>query len=160
FRQSANNETNGTVTGLGNIHWINSIVQASNSRYFEGMSNFQRTIFTGVPATTGNVHTLSFSHQFTKAGIHAYDFLTSWEQAKADDAAALVVAIQLNECGKEIGPPASLSTTCGPLRAVLSWTSMFRMILSLATTDQRFPEYRLMRPSTAEQAEQYEFTLI
>src|SRR5262249_29881351 len=117
FRQSANNETNGTVTGLGNIHWINSIVQASNSRYFEGMSNFQRTIFTGVPGTTGSVHTLTFSHQFTKGGIHAYDFLTSWVQAQADDAAALGVAIQLNPCGQEIGPPGSLSTTCSALRA-------------------------------------------
>ena len=47
FRQGANNETNGTVTGLGNLHWINSIIQASNSTYYEGMGVPQRTIFTG-----------------------------------------------------------------------------------------------------------------
>src|SRR2546430_1670876 len=44
FRQGANNETNGTVTGLGNVHWINSIVQQSNSVYFEGMSVPERLI--------------------------------------------------------------------------------------------------------------------
>src|SRR5215470_7528112 len=62
FQQSANNETTGTVTGLGNIHWINSIVQSSNSRYFEGMSNLQRSVFTGVAATPSDIHRLTFSH--------------------------------------------------------------------------------------------------
>lgn len=116
FRQSANNETNGAVQGLGNIHWINSIVQQSNSTYYEGMSNFQRTILIDLESQTGNVHTLSFSHQFTKAGIHAYDFLTSYAQAIADDSAALGVGITLNPCGPEIGPPGSLPATCSSLR--------------------------------------------
>ena len=119
FRQSANNETNGTITGLGNIHWINSIVQSSNSKYFEGMSNFQRTVFTTIPATTGNVHTLTLGHQFTKGGIHAYDFLTSFAQGIADDAAALGVPISINSCGDEIGPPGSLGATCNSLHGGL-----------------------------------------
>jgi hypothetical protein len=122
FRQSANNETNGTIQGLGNIHWINSIVQASNSTYLEGMDNFQRTILTEVPATTGNIHTLSISHQFTKGGIHAYDFLTSWDQAIADNEYYLglpepPIVLSLNECGIEIGPPNTLDDTCINLRA-------------------------------------------
>src|SRR5215472_69921 len=75
FRQAANNDAG---YGLGNTHWINSIVQASNSRYYEGMSVFQRFIVDGLPATTGNHHSLLFSHEFTKGGVHAYDFLTSW----------------------------------------------------------------------------------
>ncbi|MCI0595308.1 MAG: hypothetical protein L0Z48_02065, partial [candidate division Zixibacteria bacterium] len=121
FRQSANNETNGAIQGLGNVHWINSIVQSSNSRYFEGMDNFQRTIITDIPATTGDIHTLSISHQFTKGGIHAYDFLVSWAQAEADDEAALgapgpPIVMSLNECGDELGPPNTLPATCTALR--------------------------------------------
>jgi hypothetical protein len=115
FRQSANNETNGAITGLGNIHWIGSIVQSSNSVYYEGMGNLQRTVFTEIPATTGDVHTLTFRHQATKAGIHAYDFLTSWEQARLDDEALLGVAYSMNECGEEIGPPHDLDTICQAL---------------------------------------------
>jgi hypothetical protein len=116
WKQSANNETNGTITGLGNIHWIGSIVQSSNSMYFEGMSNMQRALFTAVPGTNSNIHTLTFDHQATKGGIHAYDFLTSYLQAVTDDSAALGVAIQLNPCGEDIGPPASLGATCVSLR--------------------------------------------
>ncbi|HXF48902.1 MAG TPA: FlgD immunoglobulin-like domain containing protein [Verrucomicrobiae bacterium] len=117
FRQSANNETNGTIQGLGNVHWINSIVQSSNSRYYEGMSNFQRALFAQTPATTGNIHTLTLSHQFTKGGIHAYDFLTSWAQGIADDGAALGVPIQINQCGIEIGPPNTLVDSCNALHS-------------------------------------------
>lgn len=124
FKQSANNETSGAVTGLGNIHWIGSIVQSSNSKYLEGMSNFQRTIFTSVPATTGDNHSLSFSHQFTKGGVHAYDFLTSYAQATADDAAALGTAISLNPCGIEIGPPGSLGTTCSTVRGGVNFVDV------------------------------------
>src|SRR5215813_13479863 len=113
FRQSANNDGG---FGLGKIHWINSIVQSSNSKYFEGMSNFQRSLFDSVPVTTGNNHSLSLSHQFTKAGIHAYDFLTSYVQAKANDEVALGVPITLNPCGVEIGPPGSLGSMCVALR--------------------------------------------
>ncbi|MGH8014963.1 MAG: hypothetical protein ACREBV_02100, partial [Candidatus Zixiibacteriota bacterium] len=117
FKQSANNETNGTIQGLGNVHWINSIVQSSNSVYYEGMGNYQRSIFAETPITTGNIHTLTFSHQFTKGGIHAYDFLVSWDQAHADNAAALGVPIQINQCGEVIGPPASLDDSCANLHS-------------------------------------------
>ena len=114
FKQSANNDAG---FGLGNIHWIGSIVQGSNSTYFEGMSNFQRTVFTDVASTPSNIHRLTFNHEFTKGGVHAYDFLTSYAQALQDDAQALGVAITLNPCGVEIGPPASLAGTCSTLRA-------------------------------------------
>jgi len=128
WKQSANNETNGTITGLGNIHWIGSIVQSSNSRYFEGMSNMQRALFTDVPGTTANVHTLTFDHQSTKGGIHAYDFLTSWTQAVTDDQIALglpgpPITIQLHPCGEDIGPPGSLGATCVSLRGSATATA-------------------------------------
>src|SRR5262249_30342876 len=117
FRQSANNEdpAPGFPGGLGNIHWINSIVQHSNSIYFEGMSNLQRSVFTDVAGTPNDVHRLKFSHQFTKAGIHAYDFLTSYDQALADDAALLGVPMILNECGIEIS--AGEQATCNSLKS-------------------------------------------
>src|SRR5581483_4461595 len=59
FRQAANNDGG---FGLGNIHWINSIVQSSNSIYFENMSVAQRVVAGGdpgtnsaIPATPGNL---------------------------------------------------------------------------------------------------------
>ncbi len=117
FKQCANNDS---PTPLGTCHWINSILQQSNSRYVEGMSTLQRLIFTNIATTSGNVHTLTFRHQATKgsAAAHAYDFLTSWDQAVA---AANAIAPGQNllgtiiPCGQEIGPPASLASTCNSL---------------------------------------------
>lgn len=82
FRQAANNDAG---FGLGHAHWINSILQQSNARYYEGMSVPQRIIFKSITATPGNVHTLTLSHQGSKGNAatdpHAYDYLTSWQQA-------------------------------------------------------------------------------
>jgi hypothetical protein len=69
------------------IAWINGILQPNNSDYFEGIGVPQRLIITGIQATTGNVHTLTFRHQAVKSGVHAYDFLMSWDQAIATAAA-------------------------------------------------------------------------
>src|SRR5207245_1156022 len=112
FRQAANNDAG---FGLGNTHWISSIIQDNNSTYYESMSVLERVLFTGLPPTSGNHHSLLFRHQFTKGGIHAYDFLTSYAQAQADNAGALGVTIALNPCGLDIGPPASLTTLCSVL---------------------------------------------
>ena len=76
FRQCSNENPT-----LGQCIWINSIVQSSNARYAEGMSNMQRVMFIDVGATGDNIHRMTMSHQSTKGGIHAYDFLTSYEQA-------------------------------------------------------------------------------
>jgi hypothetical protein len=85
FQQCANNDAFGTphATILGRCHWINSIVQGSNSITFEGMSILQRFVVKDIPAPAGNHHSLTFSHQATKGGTHAYDWLTSFEQAIA-----------------------------------------------------------------------------
>lgn len=81
FKQAANNDK---PYALGNVHWINSILQQNNSIYYEGMSVMQRLVFYKIPATTGNTHTLDFTHEAEKSGnSHAYDFLTSWDQAVA-----------------------------------------------------------------------------
>src|SRR5438093_1199398 len=67
FRQAANNDP---AFGLGNLHWINSILQRNNSVYFEGMSVLQRVLLTSIPPTGGNHHSLLFRHQFTKGQVH------------------------------------------------------------------------------------------
>jgi len=131
FGQAANNDSPDPPYGVGNVHWIGSIVHAGNSKYYEGMSNPQRVVFDDISATTGNVHTLSLSHQATKGGIHAYDFVTSWEQAVlaanavlppppgllTGDNTPVLPFYQDDGCDAEIGPPASLGATCTNLRA-------------------------------------------
>ncbi len=113
FRQCANEDT-----VLGDCHWIGSIVQASNSKYYEGMSVPQRTIFTDIAATPGDVHTLTFNHLATKGGKHAYDWLTSYEQAVTEAAAIGAPFNNLSgqACYPEIGPPNDLDDTCTALR--------------------------------------------
>src|SRR6266566_634840 len=81
------------------------------------MSVPQRILFAGLPGTSGNHHSLLFRHQFTKGAIHGYDFLSSYSQAQADNAAALGVTILLNPCRADIGPPSSLADTCSALHA-------------------------------------------
>ena len=54
FRQGANKDN---PYPLGTLHWINSILQNSNSVYAEGMSTPQRVIFTNLPnCNTDNKH--------------------------------------------------------------------------------------------------------
>ena len=121
FRQAANNDA---PYPLGNLHWINSALQGSNSVYAEGMSVPQRLMFWDIPATAGDEHVLVFSHQWTKGGTHAYDWLTSFEpQALAVDGVFLTVyaqspvTIQPNPCGDEIGPPGDLDLICEAVRS-------------------------------------------
>ncbi len=116
FRQASNNFGQNPVPG--DVKWINSIIQKANSVYFEGMSVPQRTVFTGIESTNDNTHTLTFDHQATKNGNHAYDWLTSYDQAieAADDAGFPYVDLIADACGANIGPPNDLGTTCQSLR--------------------------------------------
>ncbi|MCC7428811.1 MAG: hypothetical protein IT557_18105 [Alphaproteobacteria bacterium] len=82
FRQATNN--NGEPGGLGDIDWLNSIIQESNSVYYEGMALMQRAILTGFTDTGNDKYIqLDFAHQSTKGGVHAFDWLVSWGQAVA-----------------------------------------------------------------------------
>ena len=38
----------------GNVIWINSILQQNNSRYFEGLSTFQRLVVLDIPTAPGD----------------------------------------------------------------------------------------------------------
>jgi hypothetical protein len=59
------------------LDWINGSLGPSNSDYPEGDSTVQRLWLTGL--TAGTEHTVTFLYQTTKAGKHAYDFLTKWD---------------------------------------------------------------------------------
>jgi hypothetical protein len=78
------------------------------------MSVTQQAVFTGIAATGGNSHTLTFEVDFTKAGGHGYDWLTSYAQAVAA-AANAGITLTLNACGPEL--PASLVGACNSLRS-------------------------------------------
>lgn len=57
--------------------WVNGNLQANNSLYAEGDATVQRVWLTDyAPGTT---HTITFTYGTTKAGKHAYDFLTTWD---------------------------------------------------------------------------------
>ncbi|MCB2206310.1 hypothetical protein KQI65_16320 [bacterium] len=119
FRQAANDDSP-YITG--EIHWTQSILQRNNSIYYEGMSVPQRIFFMNIPSTQGDVHTLKFSHRATKSGKHAYDFLTSYDQA-VKAAIAIVgptVMHTLNPCGDEIGPPKNMGAICAQVRGMFS----------------------------------------
>src|SRR5262249_14226186 len=88
FTQAANGDAV-HAKPLGDHTWINGILNPNNSEYFEGVSTLQRILFDSVTTTSGNIHTLTFSHQAAKGSAHAYDVLTSWNQAHA---ATLVIA--------------------------------------------------------------------
>ena len=116
FRQSANKDS---PYPPGDVHWINSILQQSNSQYYEGMSTLQRIVFVQIPKTSGNVHTLTFSHQANKSTSHAYDFLTSWPQGvqAGTEIGGPTMFVNLNQCGPEIGPPSNMGAICSALHA-------------------------------------------
>ncbi|HEV8287082.1 MAG TPA: hypothetical protein VGQ09_22380, partial [Chitinophagaceae bacterium] len=78
FKQGANKDA---PFLLGDIHWINSILQQSNSRYAEGMSTLQRVVFLDLATVAGNNHVLRVKFEAQKASHHAYDFITGWNQA-------------------------------------------------------------------------------
>ncbi|MHC5111738.1 MAG: hypothetical protein ACYTHJ_17875, partial [Planctomycetota bacterium] len=118
FRQASNENPT-----LGDIVWLNSILQQNNSRYLEGMSVAQRIIFILDPdsPTEGNVHTLDFNHQATKGTIHAYDFLTSYDQGVAAanliaPGEGLLANLIVDACEANIGPQAS-TAICNALRS-------------------------------------------
>src|SRR5687767_13881263 len=72
FSQCSN--TNSPIP-VGQCNWIGSILNAGNSEYFEGMIVPQRILYPQVTST--GTHTISFTYQYTKGGIHAYDFLAT-----------------------------------------------------------------------------------
>ncbi|MFX1543944.1 MAG: hypothetical protein ACFFCR_13135, partial [Promethearchaeota archaeon] len=93
--------------------WISNALQSSNSEYSECMSVPQRLVFDSLPATPdlNHEHVLFFEHKTTQGGVHAYDWLTGWDQGNIPpliDSTDLV-------WGEKIGPPSDLWETCRDL---------------------------------------------
>src|SRR5262245_19395790 len=84
FTQGANGDLAHSPP-LGDVTWINGILNPNNSEYFEGVSTLQRVFLDGMSSAAGNVHKMTFGHLAVKdsAEAHAYDFLTSWNQSLA-----------------------------------------------------------------------------
>lgn len=80
--------------------WIYSILQSGKSTYYESMSVPQRMIFVDVASTSFDVHTLTLSHEATKGGTHAYDWLTGWNQGNDPP-------LGYTPWGDDIGPKAT-----------------------------------------------------
>lgn len=95
---------------VGDCTWSGGNVQDSNSDYFEGMSIPQRVLLTGIDSSDDTTHVLEFSHQATKNGTHAYDWLTSYDQAVAEGA-DFGIPMVLNECDPHFAAPAG-QTAC------------------------------------------------
>ena len=110
FKQGANRDGGYEP---GQIHWIGSILQNSNSRYIEGMSTLQRIVMNKLPDCGLGYHKLRIKMQSRKGDNHAYDFLTSWDNA-FQAAAAIAPGFDIfpasradavndvNECGDAI----------------------------------------------------------
>lgn len=103
FLQCANND--GNPAQPGRCNWIGSILQAANSRYFEGFSTLQHLMLDQIPATTGDLHTLAFDLDATKDGQHAFDFLTTWDSA--------ILAAQAIAPGQSLFPDMTVSASPG-----------------------------------------------
>jgi protocatechuate 3,4-dioxygenase beta subunit len=108
FKQCANDDPTSPIAPNHNgaCHWINSILQNSNGDYVEGLVIPQRVVLPSVPASSGNKHTLLFSHLATKgqgSPAHAYDFISSWADARQTAADLGVFSnLKLNVCGVAI----------------------------------------------------------
>jgi len=79
FKQASNND----LTTLGQVFWINGINNQSKSVYYEGMAVPQRIILTNLDATKPHVFYFSLQSIKKAGNTHAYDFITSWDKAKA-----------------------------------------------------------------------------
>ena len=148
FSQGANN--NGT---LGNVEWINGILNSNNSKYYEGMATFQRLVITNIPPSTiangGNSskHTFQIKMEAAKGGYHSYDFMTSWDNAKEQaDLTQIGLFNNLNECD---GLPNSLTPICETLHAgtnfldlIISGETNYPLPGDIATTTNVINSYQ------------------
>jgi hypothetical protein len=76
YDQCSNDDGDGYAGGDTGCRWITGAIGQSNSTYYEGDSTPQRVWLEGFAPNTS--HTVTFKYGTTKAGKHAYDYLTSY----------------------------------------------------------------------------------
>ncbi len=70
--------TDGCAGGMGEQGWWNGNLNHTNSVYYEGDSVPYRTTFSGL-STTGT-HTVTIQWDVIENGVHAFDYLTSYDR--------------------------------------------------------------------------------
>ena len=80
YDQCSNDLGTGYASGDTGCRWTNGNIQSNNSRYFEGDATVQRLWIKGY--APGSTHTVTFQYGTTKAGKHAYDYLTNWNHSE------------------------------------------------------------------------------
>ena len=121
WSQSSNkNNTQGTVV------WIGSIVQSSNSTFYEGQSTLQRLFILDIPTDPTGKYKLTFKHLATKGSINAYDFVTGWNNAGGSlDGKAITTSnaidpncyLNINNCSETGQNTDPVFLSCGTLDA-------------------------------------------
>ena len=76
YDQCANDQGDGYPNGDTGCRWINGNLNHNNSSYPENTATVQRLWLTNL--VPGSTHTITLDYGTTKAGKHAYDFLTTW----------------------------------------------------------------------------------
>lgn len=77
YDQCGNDDGDGYSTGDTGCRWEQGNLVSSKATYYEGDATVQRAAFSGF--ATGTPHTVTIKYGTTKAGKHAYDFLTNWD---------------------------------------------------------------------------------
>src|SRR3990172_1843696 len=80
YDQCSNDDGDGYASGDQGCRWINGNLQANNSTYFEGDATVQRLWLTAY--APGSLTTVTLQYGTTKAGKHAYDYLTDWDHSE------------------------------------------------------------------------------
>ena len=111
--------------GTNDASWIAGAINGNKALYAEGMCIPQRLFLLGIDSSTTTNHSLEIQVLATKGGVHAYDFVTSWDQAIAS---ANFIAPGLNlmanlitaRCTNAIG--ADASAVCAGLHTSINQT--------------------------------------
>ena len=80
FDQCSNDLGTGFTTGDTGCQWTGGVLNPSNSTYSEGDATVQRLWL--INLLPGTSHTLTLTYDTTEGGIHAYDFLTTWNESE------------------------------------------------------------------------------
>ncbi|MCM2271759.1 MAG: hypothetical protein NDJ18_04300, partial [candidate division Zixibacteria bacterium] len=95
---------NGTMSS--SPEWANGNINTTNSCYSEGNSVPFRYFVAGTGA--GTQHSFVISMEWTKGGVHAYDYVTEYDQSEA-----AAIAAAGGPCGSPTTPPGDCATPVG-----------------------------------------------
>ena len=80
YDQCSNDDGDGYASGDTGCRWTGGNLQSNNSTYREGEATVQRLWLTDL--VPGSQHTVTLKYGTTKAGKHAYDYLTTWDYSE------------------------------------------------------------------------------